>query len=227
MLKQREEWIGWPRLAVDVPLQQLVAAAPPRTETPNKKLSDPTNLMFLGAREQLISAFGEAGWYAPDDLSVKSALKTAQATLRQTGYDNGPVSTLLVAGRPPDLVFQKSLDTFAMRHHLRIWKLNQTYNGQDVWVAAATHDIDTTNSRAGSKWSHRIDPHIDRERDWVETDLLFVGTAVAYAEVDRPNALRTLSNATGDQIVTDGKMSVVQLAPAKTPADSSNVLKTR
>ena len=70
--------------------------------------------------------------------------------------------------------FQKSLDTFAMRHHLRIWKLNQTYNGQDVWVGAATHDIDTTNSRAGSKWSHRIDPHVDRERDWVETDLLFV-----------------------------------------------------
>jgi LssY-like putative type I secretion system component LssY len=52
-----------------------------------------------------------------------------------------------------------------MRHHLRIWKLTQTYNGQEVWVAAATHDIDTTNSRAGSKWSHRIDPHVDRERD--------------------------------------------------------------
>jgi hypothetical protein len=68
---------------------------------------------------------------------------------------------------------------------------------------------------AGSKWSHRIDPHIDRERDWVETDLFFVGTAEAYAEVDRPNALRTLSNATGDQIVTEGKISVVQLATSK------------
>jgi hypothetical protein len=227
MLKQKEEWAGWPRLPVDARLQQLVAAAPMRTQTPNKTPSDPTNLMFLGAREQLMSAFGEAGWYAPDDLGVKSALKTAQATLRQTGYDTGPVSTLLVAGQPPDLVFQKSLDTFAMRHHLRIWKLNQTYNGQEVWVGAATHDIDTTNSRAGSKWSHRIDPHVDRERDWVETDLLFVGTAVAYAEVERPNALRTLSNATGDQIVTDGKMSVVQLATSKKPADGQIVLKPR
>jgi hypothetical protein len=45
-----------------------------------------------------------------------------------------------------------------------------------------------------AKGSHRIDPHIDRERDWVETNLFFVGTAEAYAEVDRPNALRTLSN---------------------------------
>jgi len=227
MLKQKEDWAGWPRLPVDARLQQLVAAAPLRTQTPSKAPSDPTNLMFLGTQEQLVAAFGEAGWYAPDDLGVKSALKTAQATLRQSGYNSGPVSTLLVEGRPPDLVFQKSLDTFAMRHHLRIWKLSQTYNEQQVWVAAATHDIDTTASRAGSKWSHRIDPHVDRERDWVETDLLFVGTAVAYAEVDRPHALRTLSNATGDQIVTDGKMSVVQLATAKKPADGSIALTPR
>jgi hypothetical protein len=111
----------------------------------------------------------------------------------------------------PDLVFQKSLDTFAKRHHLRIWKLTQTYNGREVWVGAATHDIATTNSRAGTKWSHRIDPHIDRERDWVESDLLFSGTAEAYVDVDRPKAPKKLENATGDDIVTDGKMSVVWL----------------
>jgi len=36
-----------------------------------------------------------------------------------------------------------------------------------------------------------------------------------------------LSNATGDQIVTDGKMSVVQLATAKKPADGSIALTPR
>jgi hypothetical protein len=227
MLKQREAWAGWPRLPVDPRLQQLVAAAPLRTHTPDNKPSDPTNLMFLGGREQLIAAFGEAGWFAPDDLNVKSALKTAQATLRQSGYSEGPVSSLLVAGRPPDLVFQKSLDTFAKRHHLRLWKLAQTYNGQEVWVGAATHDIATMNSRGGSKWAHRIDPHVDRERDWVETDLLFVGTGVAYADVDRPAALKKLGNATGDEIVTDGKLTVVQLATAKKPSDGKIVLTPR
>jgi hypothetical protein len=85
MLKQKEDWAGWPRLPVDARLQQLVAAAPLRTQTPSKAPSDPTNLMFLGTQEQLVAAFGEAGWYAPDDLGVKSALKTAQATLRQSG----------------------------------------------------------------------------------------------------------------------------------------------
>ena len=85
-------------------------------------------------------------------------------------------------------------------------------------MGAATHDIATSNSRAGTKWSHRIDPHIDRERDWIETDLLFVGSATAYADVERPAAPRKAGNATGDDIVTDGKMSVVELATMTVPS---------
>jgi hypothetical protein len=120
MLKQKDQWAGWPRLPLDARLQQLVVTAPLRTHTPDKKLSDPTNLMFLGSRQQLAAAFGEAGWFEADDLGVKSALKTAQATLRQSGYSAAPVSTLLLDGRPPDLVLQKSLNTFAKRHYLRV-----------------------------------------------------------------------------------------------------------
>ena len=148
-------------------------------------------------------------------------MKTATATLRQTGYNDAPVSTLHLQGKAPDIVFQKSLNTFAKRHHLRIWQLKPTYQGREVWIAAATHDIATTNERAGTKWSHRIDPHIDRERDWVETDLLFIGSATSYAEVDRPGAPKNLSNATGDTIVTDGKISVVALAKTSAPKDKN------
>jgi hypothetical protein len=218
MLKQKEAWAGWPLLTVDDELRNLVTAAPMRTATPGGVPSDPTNLMFIGSQRQVIAAFGEAGWFQADDLSAKSALKVASATVRQTGYGNAPMSTLMVQGRPPDLMFQKSLNTFAKRHHLRVWKLTKTYKGQDVWVAAATHDIATMSSKGGTKWTHRIDPHVDREREWVETDLLFIGTGVAYALVDRPAAPKKLNNSTGDAIVTDGKMAVVKLAGAKVAA---------
>jgi len=220
ILKATDPWPGWPRLAMDDQLRRIAIAAPMRTATPGKTPSDPTNLMFLGTQQQLQAAFGEAGWFEADDLGVKSALNVAQATARQTGYASAPMSTLLLNGRPPDMVFQKSLDTFAKRHHLRIWKLTETYDGQDVWVGAATHDLATSSSRAHTKWSHRIDPHIDRERDWVETDLLFIGTAKGYADVDRPAAPRKLSNATGDEIVTDGKITVVQLASVNNPVNA-------
>ena len=212
MLAVKESWDGWQQMPVDAQLQELVVKAPLRTSTPKGAPSDMTNLMFLGTQEQLEMAFAEAGWYEADNKQVMSALKAAQATIRQTGYQSGPVSTLLLEGRPPDLVFQKSLDTFAKRHHIRIWKVPGEYNGQQVWVGAATHDIATTNGRGGTKWGHRIDPHVDRERDWIETDLLYIGTAKAYADVDRPDAPKQTENATGDEMLTDGKMSVVLLS---------------
>jgi LssY C-terminus len=58
-----------------------------------------------------------------------------------------------------------------------------------------------------TKGMHRIDPHIDRERDRVESDLLFIGSATGYTDVNRPGAPRSTTNATGDDIATDGVMS--------------------
>jgi hypothetical protein len=143
------------------------------------------------------------------------------ATIRQAGYSSAPVSILQINGRPPDLIFQKSLNTFANRHHLRIWKQPVTYTGREVWIGAATHDIAISKARAGTKWSHRIDPHIDRERDWVSTDLLFIRTAVAYADVERPAAPKRATNATGDQLLTDGRMSVLELKGSNAPSQGS------
>jgi hypothetical protein len=227
LIKYKEPWSGWPRLPEDPALEKLVQSCPMRTMSTDNKPSDLTNLLFLGTQQQVIAAFDEAGWIEADKLSVGSAVKVAQATVRQSKYSGAPVSTLTLDGKPPDLVFQKSLDTFAKRHHVRIWKLNKQYEGREVWVGAATHDIDTTSSRAKTKWSHRIDPHIDRERDWVETDLLFAGTATAYLDVERPAAPRKAGNATGDDIVTDGKMTVVALGPANPQSGDSPALKTR
>jgi hypothetical protein len=223
VLKQRENWTGWPELKPDTKLQQIVANMPLRTATPKKTLSDLTNLIFLGNEQELITAFGEAGWMEADNLNVRTALKAAQATMRSTGYSDAPVSLLLLEDRPPDVVLQKSLNTFAKRHHIRIWKMGEPYNGRAVWVGAATHDIATMSSRGKTKWTHRIDPHIDRERDWVLTDLLFAGAATAYADVDRPEAPKQAENATGDTILTDGKISVVQLRGAnQTPAATTS-----
>jgi len=227
MLKQKETWSGWPLLPADPELQQIVQSAPLRTSATNKTPSDLTNLIFLGSKQRITSSFAESHWLEADDLGVKAALKVAQATMRNTGYISAPVSTLLLNGQPPDLVFQKSLNTFAKRHHIRIWKLKNTYKGQDVWIGAATHDIATENSRGYTKWTHRIDPHVDRERDWIQSDLLFSGMALAYADFDRPHAPKKAANATGDDIVSDGKITVVDLGTSKDPNQKGPVLAPR
>jgi hypothetical protein len=215
LLKSRDTWSGWPVLSVDPNLQTLITAAPIRVYTKDNRPSDLTNLMFLGSQQQLVAAFTEAGWFDADSLSMGSAMKTIGATIRSSGYTQAPVSLLTVNGRPPDLVFQKSLDTFAKRHHIRIWKEPGTWEGREVWIGAATHDIDISKARANTKFGHRIDPHVDREREWIETDLLYAGTATAYARVDRPHIPKTTSNATGDVITTDGQLSVLELGTTK------------
>jgi hypothetical protein len=61
MLKLKESWEGWPTLPVTPKLRALVEHAPMRTQTANGTPSDVSNLIFLGTREEIISAFGEAG----------------------------------------------------------------------------------------------------------------------------------------------------------------------
>jgi hypothetical protein len=46
----------------------------------------------------------------------------------------------------------------------------------------------------------------------------FCGTATGYVDVNRPAAPRRAANATGDSIVTDGIMTVVQVGSGKTAA---------
>jgi len=217
MVKQKSTWTGWPKLTLTPELQKIVHNAPLRTETTKQVPSDLTNIVFIGSEKQLLTAFDESGWYQAEKLGVGTGLKTFQATIRRTGYNSAPVSLLTLNGAPPDYVFQKGLDTFDKRHHIRVWKLPATYDGQEVWIGAATHDIAIFKARKGTKWGHRIDPHVDRERDWIQTDLLYNEMAKGYAYVDRPNAPRKTSNGSGDEMLTDGEMLVLQLGQPKTP----------
>ena len=190
---------------------ELVKAQPLRTQTDSQTPSDLTNLLLVGSREQLEKAFQTAGWSVAEDLNVKSGLKTFLALAESKGYRNAPVSLLLLDGRKPDLVYQKQNDTFAKRHHIRLWKAATQYQNSDVWIAAATHDIAVVVHKEGREWAHRIDTQVDRERTKVTNDLSFAGAVKSFTLVDRPTAPRNDKNATGDRLITDGKMAVLFL----------------
>src|SRR5579871_5309708 len=106
-LKEKSSWTGWPKMSVTPELQKVVHKAPLRTATGSGTPSDLTNIIFIGTDKQLLTAFDEAGWYQAESGSVGSSIKAAQATIRRTGYNTGPVSLLTLNGAPPDFVFQK------------------------------------------------------------------------------------------------------------------------
>ncbi len=172
--------------------------------------SDITNLMFIGTSEQIQAAFQEAQWSGANQLSESSKIETARALIENRGYSEAPMSVLYLDGRPPDLAFEKQNDTFAMRHHIRIWMRPRTFHGKPVWVAAATHDISITFSPVSKSFTHGIDSHIDKERSKVVNDLLFTGHVHGLALVDRQGMPQDASNATGDKLSTDCRMAVLE-----------------
>ena len=201
-----------PQVSDDGHLTELVANQPWQTfaATSPPKPSDQTNLMFIGTLEQVSSAFQQAGWVGAQSLSGFSKFETALAVIEQRGYKEAPVSTILLANNPPDFVLQKANNTFASRHHLRVWQSADTYRGQPVWLCGATHDIGIDYSDENRTFIHKIDSNTDLERLKVTNDLLLTGKVRGVSLVVRPNIPTNFRNATGDDVVTDGRMAVIQ-----------------
>jgi hypothetical protein len=183
------------------------------------KPSDVTNIMLIGTLDQVQKAFADAGWSSAAALSTQAKLETFRAIAEQRGYKEAPVSILLLDGRPPDGVFEKLTNTFAQRHHLRLWRRPDTFNGQPVWVIAATHDTGIDFSEQNRTFIHKIDSQIDRERAKVVNDLLLTGRVKSVELVDRPAVPEHGQNATGDDVETDGKMAVLILSDSPTSRD--------
>jgi len=91
-----------------------------------------------------------------------------------------------MVSRPPAMSWQKGNDTFARRHHLRIFRRPGTFDGKPVWVCSSTHDINIVFSERDRTFIHKVDPSIDKERAKVVADLIFTGLVKSLALVDRP-----------------------------------------
>jgi hypothetical protein len=196
-----------PRALIDLVNRQPFQS---RAQKPPKE-SDITTLMFIGSQEQVQGAFAGAGWSQASKLGEKSKFETLRALAEDRGYSEAPVSILYLDGRPPDMVFEKTNNTFSKRHHLRIWLRPDPYRGQPVWVCAATHDTGIDFSAKDRTFIHKIDSQIDLERSKVVNDLVLTGKVQSLEMVDRPNVPRNGQNATGDNLTTDGKMAVLIL----------------
>jgi hypothetical protein len=191
----------------DPELAEYVDSLPVRAVFLNsRRPSDPVNLVLLGSRLEVEQAFAAAGWSATEALTGQSFLRSYQAMTRQVAYHSAPMSTMLLDDKVPDLMFQRSLNTFAKRHHIRIWKADTLYKGREVWLGAATHDIGI-QMKGATKFTHRIDPLIDRERRTVVEHLRFAGCTSDVQMVAR----RQLAELDLRHMETDGRAAVLSL----------------
>src|SRR5438093_4713853 len=142
----------------DPDLTGIVERQPARTRADRPALpSDWTNLLFIGSQPSIENAFKAAGWTPAQQINVASVLQTARAIIEARGYREAPVSRVRLEGRLADLVFQKINNTFAKRHHLRIWRRPENWHGREMWIAAATHDNGIAFASDERTFYHTID----------------------------------------------------------------------
>ena len=193
-------------------VMQMLAQAPRRVKNKKGGEGGPLNVVLIGSRQEITAAFEKAGWTEAQDQNANSLWKTFEAMVKGTGYDAAPMSTLYMYGRPEDMAFEKMLNTFTHRHHLRIWRAPATSpDGRQIWVVVADHD-NGFDVRPGVI-SHSVDPKVDLERAKVGADLGMTGLVAAEELVSVTNPARVGVTATGGKWESDGRILIVDLKP--------------
>jgi len=196
-------------------LDQLVEQLPQRVTTKKDVDADLLNIVFLGSEQQVQSAFRDAGWNNADTVSKRTMLKNMYALLNNSGYAQQPMMTFMLDGKPQDMSWQKSLNSYDRRDHLRIWQWTPKGTTNSVWISSSTHDTSAVLAIKYKGFVHHIAPDIDDERSTVIRDLSFAGCVKSVNYISRNESLTSTHNATGDVMRTDGLVAVVTLQTCK------------
>ena len=202
-------------------LSKLAEQLPFRTYTDKSHIpSDITNLIFIGSAGAVERAFAASDWVQVDSLTAESTYATIRSVAENQGYKTAPMSTLLLGGQAPAYAYAKTLNTFSKRHHLRIWASSLTWSGETVWTSSSTHDTGIGFSKKNKTFIHLIDTHIDNERAKVVNDLIFTGCVSNVQLVARPWIPKDAKNGTGEDLITDGRVAVLQLNECRIAQDT-------
>ncbi len=192
-------------------IDELVGQLPWRVTTEKNVDADLLNIVFLGSQEEVKAAFRVAGWHNADPVSRRTVMKNMYALLNNSGYADEPMTTFLLNGKPEDMDWQRSLNSYDHRDHLRIWQWTQEGTTDSVWISSSTHDTRAALTVKYRGFVHHITPDIDQERSTVIRDLNFAGCVRSVSYIWRPEMPMRTRNATGDRMRTDGDVAVVAL----------------
>lgn len=194
----------------------LFAKVPRRNGDKDGHPGDMVNFLILGSEQTVLRAFELAGWVKVDRSSRDAVVHGLISSLSRESYVQMPMSELYLFGRAQDygLAHAEPLRVVTTRHHLRLWKAPFSIRGSDVWVGAATHDIGLERDKRNNGVTHKIDPDIDTERDFVSQTLAATGLFAQRTYFLPPNPVQQAKTATGGSFHSDGKVLILQSAEA-------------
>ena len=191
-------------------LNQVTQFLPPRVLDGDGRQGDMVNLLFIGHKEDVQSAFEDAGWVKPERWKLKSAW---HVVTQRTHYVRQPMSRFFLFGRTQDYAYALP-DPNAIvsrRHHIRIWKTGHEVDGNPVWAGAATHDVAIEVAKRGRLFNHRIDPNVDSERDFIGAKLSQTSVTAHESYVEGAEPVFKAKTASGQDYYSDSKILLVDL----------------
>lgn len=192
----------------------MLSKIPRRISDPAGKPGDMVNVLIVGTQDQMLQAFTAAGWVKVDAKVENTALNAVIDSLQKKDYLTMPMSTLFLFGRAQDYGFAHAepVRVAMSRNHLRVWKSTFEVDGRPLWCVAATHDIGFERDQRNNGLTHKIDPAIDGEREYVNGTLSGTGLVVQRDHVTPTDPLTTAKTATGGEFHSDGRILVLVLS---------------
>lgn len=201
----------------------LFAKIPRRIGDKEGNPGDMVNFLILGSEEDMKRVFTTAGWVKVDANVTATILAGALASFSKESYLTMPMSPLYLFNRQQDYGWAHAdpITVVASRNHLRVWKAPFTVDGQTLWVGAATHDVGFERDQRNNGLTHKIDPDIDLERDYVEKTLSSTGLVSEVTHFLPKDPLKEAKTATGGTFHSNGQVLVLKLASSATPSSST------
>lgn len=196
-----------------LPLSGMLGYLPRRVTSKKGTQGDMVNLLIIGTKQQVADAFKAASWVQPDPNAEDAVVHAIEDTIQGTAYSEMPMSKLYLFGKPQDFGFAEGMpiQIVSERNHFRLWRAPWLDSeGQTVWAGAGTHDIGIEKDSAG-QLTHRIDPDVDREREYILETLQDAGKVRKTEYVTPENPVKQALTATGDVYRSDGRILVIYL----------------
>jgi hypothetical protein len=203
----------------------LFAKIPRRIADKDGNPGDMVNFLILSSEAAMQRTFATAGWVKVDADVEGAALHVLLESLSMKSYLTMPMSQLWLFGRPQDYGWARAepITVVASRNHLRIWKASWQVKGQTLWVGAATHDIGFERDQRNNSLTHKIDPDVDLERDYVEKTLSATGLVSEVGHFLPLKPMKEAKTATGGSFHSSGQVLILKLdEPAKNGAATSS-----
>jgi hypothetical protein len=191
----------------------LFAKIPRRISDKAGDPGDMVNFLIIGSQEAMEKVFTTAGWVKVDANVKETVLHGLLESISKESYLTMPMSPLYLFGRQQDYgwAHAEPVAVVASRNHLRIWKAPFEVNSRTLWVGAATHDVGFEKDQRNNGLTHKIDPNIDLERDYVEKTLTSTGLVAEVTHVLPQNPMQEAKTATGGTFHSNGQVLVLKL----------------